>query len=366
MQASRRSSVPMALLLNSWPQPLSDDRSSIPIDNLPPTYEDVKNEAESKGILVRIVTWNQQARDPPPAEELETHLFPCRKYHVIAVGTQECENTFAKSIIVPSKAKWESTLQTISHLVSNIRSLAAPTGIGEKLGNKGGIGISLSIAESTFCFINAHLAAHQHATIRRVNEFRKISSDMATFLTQREECIVFKDTNGDSTRSYMDEESDFLESTAHHTPQLADPEDDYISDNFEDMKVDYNKTKNPLVQAFDHVFWFGDLNFRVDSITLTEGPLNFFPTYKFDRNSDHYDSSQKKRVPSWTDRILYKADADVEVLSYCSVPDIKTSDHRPVYATFKTKLNFGDGSKAYSKPCWETRRESKSEVCCIS
>ncbi len=141
---------------------------------------------------------------------------------------------------------------------------------------------------------------------------------MATFLTQREECIVFKDTNGDSTRSYMDEESDFLESTAHHTPQLADPEDDYISDNFEDMKVDYNKTKNPLVQAFDHVFWFGDLNFRVggtrevvdglienhlhdalrcnDELTmlmrfnntfegLTEGPLNFFPTYKFDRNS---------------------------------------------------------------------------------
>ncbi len=113
MQASRRSSVPLALLLNSWPQPLSDDRSSIPIDNLPPTYEDVKNEAESKGILVRIVTWNQQARDPPPAEELETHLFPCRKYHVIAVGTQECENTFAKSIIVPSKAKWESTLQSV-------------------------------------------------------------------------------------------------------------------------------------------------------------------------------------------------------------------------------------------------------------
>lgn len=113
MQASRRSSVPMSLLLNSWPQPLSDDHPSIQIDDLPPTYEEVKNEAERKGILLRIVTWNQQARDPPPAEELETYLFHCRKYHVIAVGTQECENTFAKSIIVPSKTKWETTLQRV-------------------------------------------------------------------------------------------------------------------------------------------------------------------------------------------------------------------------------------------------------------
>ena len=40
--------------------------------------------------------------------------------------------------------------------------------------------------------------------------------------------------------------------------------------------------------------------------TLKEPPLQFMPTYKFDKNSAVYDTSQKRRVPSWTDRILVK------------------------------------------------------------
>jgi hypothetical protein len=37
-----------------------------------------------------------------------------------------------------------------------------------------------------------------------------------------------------------------------------------------------------------------------------EGPLNFKPTYKFDKRTSQYDTSKKQRVPAWTDRILYK------------------------------------------------------------
>ncbi|KAL7479905.1 hypothetical protein ACHAW6_005624 [Cyclotella cf. meneghiniana] len=98
---------------------------------------------------------------------------------------------------------------------------------------------------------------------------------------------------------------------------------------------------------------------------FAEGPLNFYPTYKFDTDSDQYDSSHRRRVPSWTDRILFKNDQNTEMLSYCS-STIRTSDHRPVYGTFRCRLDFGDGSTVYDTPFWELRRETRSEVCVIS
>ena len=44
--------------------------------------------------------------------------------------------------------------------------------------------------------------------------------------------------------------------------------------------------------------------------------------------------SKKARVPSWTDRILYKPCAEITPREYNSTRTIRTSDHRPVYATF--------------------------------
>ena len=37
-----------------------------------------------------------------------------------------------------------------------------------------------------------------------------------------------------------------------------------------------------------------------------EAPITFMPTYKFDADTDVYDSSEKRRIPSWTDRVLYR------------------------------------------------------------
>lgn len=36
-----------------------------------------------------------------------------------------------------------------------------------------------------------------------------------------------------------------------------------------------------------------------------EGDVNFAPTYKYDLFSDDYDTSDKLRIPAWTDRVLF-------------------------------------------------------------
>lgn len=51
---------------------------------------------------------------------------------------------------------------------------------------------------------------------------------------------------------------------------------------------------------------------------FTEEAITFKPTYKYNRGENVYDTSEKRRVPSWTDRILYRSKLDyaIECLEY--------------------------------------------------
>lgn len=72
-----------------------------------------------------------------------------------------------------------------------------------------------------------------------------------------------------------------------------------------------------------------------------EGRIAFAPTFKFVPGTSEYSSL---RVPSWTDRILWKIrrkeaayDSPVATVTqhyYHSVPEVTCSDHKPVVARF--------------------------------
>lgn len=129
----------------------------------------------------------------------------------------------------------------------------------------------------------------------------------------------------------------------------------------------------------------------------SEGPLNFRPTYKFDSGTDTYDTSTKQRVPAWTDRILYSGTGTVEVTGGCngekeaqdegekgagdiraatggmqlrayrSVRELKTSDHRPVLASFVMKFDQredgGDGDSGVEGAA--VTNQTSSQVCSV-
>ncbi|KAH8097379.1 hypothetical protein JL720_269 [Aureococcus anophagefferens] len=68
-------------------------------------------------------------------------------------------------------------------------------------------------------------------------------------------------------------------------------------------------------------------------VGYAESPLAFAPTYKVDVGAAHYDTSPKRRVPAWTDRVLFSPDG-LAPYEYDAVPAAAHSDHRPVFAKF--------------------------------
>lgn len=74
-----------------------------------------------------------------------------------------------------------------------------------------------------------------------------------------------------------------------------------------------------------------------------EPAITFAPTYKYDRKSNEYDTSEKKRIPAWCDRILYRCrdPKRVEALHYQRY-EVNVSDHRPVSAAFTTRVRQVD------------------------
>ncbi|XP_071154192.1 phosphatidylinositol polyphosphate 5-phosphatase type IV-like isoform X1 [Mytilus edulis] len=161
---------------------------------------------------------------------------------------------------------------------------------------------------------------------------------------------------------------------------------DRVSD-FQRINSTLKLPKNPTQQGdisanFDSVFWLGDLNFRIDKGRRTvedivkaiieqdhpnfedllhtdellncllqekvfqgyqEGRINFKPTYKFDLETDNYDTSAKLRIPSYTDRVLFhsKKKNGISCTHYDAVMNVKKSDHRPVYGLYDVILKAG-------------------------
>ncbi|XP_032594813.1 inositol polyphosphate 5-phosphatase K [Drosophila grimshawi] len=211
--------------------------------------------------------------------------------------------------------------QHVEHL-KDMEAEFTRTGFGGIWGNKGAVSIRFTLYGCGLSFVVAHLAAHDHQLDERIEDYKQI-----------------------------------LENHHYHVKRYRE------------------------IYDHDYVFWFGDLNFRLngsDTATEVRDALRdeqqhdaliqrdqlydvreksqmafqvlherlpaFPPTFKFKEGTSDYDL---KRRPAWTDRIMYAVQPSnrqpgmqlaIEQCSYKSHPAYNISDHKPVTSDFTLKL----------------------------
>ncbi|GMH62302.1 hypothetical protein TL16_g03448 [Triparma laevis f. inornata] len=318
---------------------------------------------ESLNILT--ATWNVGEKKPPEdVGQLEDWL-PAGQHDIYAIGFQECneKRKWFKALQdhlcgesartkLKKRLQAESKIQTMTdgtdhdkgftkntyvllsafslwgiHLVMIVRNTEA-TGIAHILGNKGGVATGFVIDGTTSLgFVTCHLAARVTRLHIRQENYEEIVNGIHI--------------NGQAHGNKHVRGMDFL-------------------------------------HQFDHVFWFGDLNYRVDMgshgtekeykkvvgmaldederyelndhdqlrkqmhsktvlCDFEEGAIDFAPTYRMLKGKEGY-SNKKHQNPSYTDRVLWKslpgAAPQLYQTLYSSAPTLNQSDHRPVLASF--------------------------------
>jgi endonuclease/exonuclease/phosphatase family metal-dependent hydrolase len=305
----------------------------------------VQGAVQQEEIKVLCGTWNMGNAPPPSDPALwEAWLSREARYDLVAVAVQECEyapgpgasnceedffervhrHLGEQYVRIGAQSLLAIRLLVLArrehaHKITRVRKGKEATGIGNVYGNKGAVAISLQFNETSICFVGSHLAA-------------------------RDERIRERNQN------YMD-----IVARLHLAPAPFD-----------------------ILTYHEHVFWLGDLNYRVQiprerAIELlqqgtpraleellerdqlreqlacgnafagfSEGPLSFLPTYRYVRGPPGQAlaySDEKMRTPSWCDRILYRShpNRSLTLVAYRSVPEFGTSDHKPVLAAFRLR-----------------------------
>ena len=222
--------------------------------------------------------------------------------------------------------------------VRYVDATSVGVGVMGMLGNKGGVSIRMQFYDSTLCFVCTHLAAHRENVVGRNADYANV-----------------------------------------YTKTTFDIGEEAIREVIRSGSLSQWATGSTSVGVADHdlVFWFGDLNYRVDESMGTEkvlelsekgiidelrnfdqlnierkegrvfegfeeGFLTFPPTYKYQPGTDIYEQrpDKKLRAPAWCDRVLWMAQEPTHVhqLTYNRSEAPNMSDHKAVYSTMRLTI----------------------------
>ncbi|XP_028680121.2 LOW QUALITY PROTEIN: inositol polyphosphate 5-phosphatase K [Erpetoichthys calabaricus] len=324
-------------------------------------------ENEDDDFRIHIVTWNVAAATPP--DDITSLLglnVGDGRTDMYIIGLQEVNSMINKRLkdaiftdqwselcmdslasfgyVMVTSQRMQGVLLLILakyyHLpfLRDIQTETTRTGLGGYWGNKGGVSARMSVFGHMVCFLNCHLPAHMENSEQRMEDFESILQQQ--FDSQSATSILDHDVVfwfGDLNFRIEDYDMNFVKYAI---------DSNKLSMLWEKDQLNMAKTMEPVLEGFH------------------EGVLRFPPTYKFDVGTSIYDTSAKKRKPAWTDRILWKTKNPeskastpqtaskrhsgvlqagglvVSQHSYRSHMEYAVSDHKPVSSIFTLKFPY--------------------------
>ncbi|KAI9007218.1 Endonuclease/exonuclease/phosphatase [Gaertneriomyces semiglobifer] len=239
------------------------------------------------------------------------------------------------------------------------------TGLLGMMGNKGAAAIRFRYYDSYFAFVDSHLAADTSMVDRRNQDYQEISRRLMFPLPSKYEDYLAYSRANPWVASYFDSRQAIASSGA---ATAGAPPGKAVATIFDT----------------DHLFFLGDLNYRIglphaevkalvekgdieqllafDQLLIERGakrvfhgfkeaPITFVPTFKYDIGTSRFDTSEKKRTPSFCDRILWfqnplhTEDEWVKPVAYRSSMSLTMSDHKPVSGIYDVKVRQIDHTK---------------------
>lgn len=206
----------------------------------------------------------------------------------------------------------ETEYSKVKHIEGDVKK----TGFGGMASNKGAVAVSFKYSATRFCVLVSHLAAGLENVEQRHNDYKTIAKSIrfskGLRIKDHDAIIWMGDFN---YRILMSNEDVRRKIVSKEYASL-----------FEKDQL------NQQMIAGESFPYFHEM------------AIDFPPTYKFDPGTKNYDTSEKMRIPAWTDRILSRGEV-LEQLEYKCCEDILFSDHRPVYAIFRARVTVVDEQK---------------------
>ena len=294
---------------------------------------------DTKNLRISLLTWNVASGEPN--DQIVPYLkkvfnVPAAANDIIIIALQEIDMSMKSVVTGNSKAtnNWKDYIdkankeeeyklfnyesmggvfsailikKELCGLVKDCNMSSKKLGANGILANKAAVILRLKICEASFCFIACHLAPHAQNYEQRNSQWHEIINDL--------------------------EDSDYVI---------------FMGDLNYRISLDYETTLSLINSNEIHNLLTQDQLYQVrqtDSIIgrFKEPEIKFNPTFKFDPNCDRYDTSQKHRVPSWTDRILVKT----------SKSNLRIGLEDILYFETDAIRHFLNDSKLFNSDCYQ-------------